>query len=172
MSDLDLSNLDDSNDAHWTAEGEPALAAVQAIVGRKIDRQAVRATGRLRGKAQARKLAAARPAINHQLEIARAELAVAEQRVRLSAIKVKVKAVRAAYAEAIMAWQKIAAPLPPDEAYREHLRRTAEHAKSGNVVTPTAPVYRSRLDEVMAAATRKSRDTSGSTRPHVRGLNR
>ncbi|MET4216954.1 hypothetical protein ABIB00_002151 [Bradyrhizobium sp. LB14.3] len=170
MSDLDLSNLDDSNDSHWTAEGEPALAAVQSIVGRKVDREAVRATRRLRGKAQARNSAAAKQAINHQLEIGKAELAVAEQRARLSAIRVKVKAARAAYAEAVMAWQKVAAPLPPDEAYREHLRRTAEHAKSGNVARPIAPVYRSRLDEVMAGATRKSHDVTGSTRPRARGL--
>ena len=90
MSDIDLYSLDDSNDAHWTAEGEPALAAVQAIVGRKVTREEVRATGRARGRTQARKPAAAVKPVNWIAQTAKAELAVEEQRARLTAIKVKV----------------------------------------------------------------------------------
>ena len=168
MSDIDLYSLDDSNDAHWTAEGEPALAAVQAIVGRKVTREEVRATGRARGRTQARKPAAAVKPVNWIAQTAKAELAVEEQRARLTAIKVKVKAARAAFAEAVMAWQRLNPPPAPLEAYREHLRQTAEHTKAGNVVAPPEPVFRSKLDQVMAGASRKTRDVTGSTRPRAR----
>ncbi|SRR6266851_6496706 len=46
---LDLRDLDDANDAHWTDDGEPIVAVVQKLTGiDTLTREEVRASGRMR----------------------------------------------------------------------------------------------------------------------------
>lgn len=160
MSDLDLSKLNDKNPSHWTDSGEPSLAAVKAIAGRTVTREEVRATGRMRIKAPA-----AKPVVNHAIEIAKAALAVQEQIQKVAKLKAKVKEKNAAFAAVHAELMRVTPPPSVEEVIREHLRRTAEHTAAGNVAARVEPVFRSKLDAVMSGAPRRgARDVTGNAR--------
>lgn len=160
-----LTDLDPSNDGHWTEDGLARLDVARQLSG---DPKLARAD--LKGITRSNP-PAAKPNVDHAWAISVAALATQNQLQKLAALKAKFKVANAVLADIHAEIARLSPAPSVEDSIREHLRRTAEHRASGNVVETVAPVYRSRLDEVMSGAPRRlgSRDTTGNVR-RVRGI--
>ncbi|QOZ79921.1 hypothetical protein XH83_33800 [Bradyrhizobium sp. CCBAU 53351] len=155
-----LAKLDDANDDLWTQDGEPTLSAASNLAGKRLSRDEVRATGRMRGQARGAEREAA---VNHALELAQAELATAAKVAEVAVIERRLKAARVALGESYPKYIRHQAKPSVEDSIRLHLKRTAEHEAAGNVAAPVVTQHQSMLDSLMANGGRR-----GSAKP--RGL--
>ncbi|UGX93686.1 hypothetical protein G6321_00050290 [Bradyrhizobium barranii subsp. barranii] len=145
-----LTDLNPSNDDHWTEDGLPRLDIARQLSGNpKLTRADLKGIARSNPPA-------AKPSVDYARAISVAALAVQNQLQKLAEQKAKFKAANGVLAGVHAEIAKLSGPHSIDENIRDHLKRTASHAAAGNVVEPVAPVYRSKLDEVMAGAPRRA----------------
>ncbi|MCG2628844.1 hypothetical protein L6654_19595 [Bradyrhizobium sp. WYCCWR 13023] len=154
-----LAKLDDANDDLWTQEGEPTLSAASNLAGRRLSRDDVRATGRMRGQARG---AEKQAPTDYALKLAKAELATAEKVAEVAAIERRLKAARVALGESYARYIRHQAKPSVEDSIRQHLNRTAEHEAAGNVAAPVVTQHQSVLDSLMANGGRR-----GTAKPRV-----
>lgn len=159
-----LTDLNPSNDDHWTEDGLPRLDVARELSGNpKLTRADLKGITRSNPPAT-------KPSIDHARAISAAALAVQNQIQKVAELKAKYKQANGVLADIHAEIARRSAPPSVEDSIREHLKRMAAHAAAGNVVEPVAPVYRSKLDEVMQnGARRGNRDVTGNVR-RVLGL--
>ncbi|QQO14963.1 hypothetical protein JJB99_01865 [Bradyrhizobium diazoefficiens] len=159
-----LTDLNPSNDNHWTEDGLPRLDVARQLTSNpKLTRADLKGITRSNPPAPKQR-------VDHAHAISVAALAVQSQIQTVAELKARYKQANRVLADVHQEIARRSAPPSVEDSIREHLRRAAEHATTGNVVEPVAHVYRCKLDEVMAGAPRRGgRDVTGNVR-RVRGI--
>ena len=133
---IDLRDLDDANDAHWTEAGEPRLSVVRQLsVIDNLTREDIRAMGRVRNKATKEPAAPAAPMATegHALDTAEAvniaETVLQNAHRRVYAARADLKLTLARLADAVTAFQngpkRTVADLVRENSARERARKLA-----------------------------------------------
>ncbi|QPF91478.1 hypothetical protein [Bradyrhizobium commune] len=159
-----LTDLNPANDGHWTEDGLPRLDVARELSGNpKLTRAELKGITRSNPPAT-------KPNIDHARAISAAALAVQNQLQKVAELKAKYRAANGLLADIHAEIARRSTPRSIDQNIRDHLEATAAHAAAGNVVEPGAPVYSSKLDEVLSrGAQRGNRDVTGNVR-RVRGV--